>query len=73
MPKIPQLQPSCKKITADTTMDAPLFSVGTDIFHVNSQNWLVMVDRSTGFPFAAKLPSLNTSAVISQMQTGSGT
>ena len=57
------------KTIADTTMEAPLFSVGTDIFHINGQNWLVMVDRSTGFPFAAKLPSLNTSAVINQLQT----
>ena len=60
--------PNTKTIT-DTTMEAPLFSVGTDIFHVNGQNWLVMVDRSTGFPFAAKLSSLNTTAVTNQLQT----
>ena len=67
--KIPVTNPNTQTIVDPSQVDPPLSSVGMDIFHVNNQNWLVMVDRSTGSPFAAKLPSLSTSAVTNQLQS----
>ena len=61
--------PNTQTIVDPDKIDPPLSSVGMDIFHVNNQNWLVMVDRSTGFPFAARLPSLSTTSVLNQLET----
>jgi len=43
---------------------APLEDVGTDIFHYNKENYLVLVDRASGFLWCDKLVRTNTASVI---------
>ena len=41
----------------------PMEAVGVDLCEYGGTTWLVMVDRYSGFPFAARLKSLNTKSV----------
>ena len=43
-------------------------AVGVDIFHTGGRDWLVMIDRYSGFPFVARLPSLGTHSVICTLE-----
>ena len=46
---------------------APMMAVGVDLCDVAGSQWLVMVDRFSGFPFAKKLTKTTSSAVCSAL------
>ena len=46
----------------------PMEALGADIFHCGGKDWLVAVDRFSGFPWVSRLHSLTSSAVISRME-----
>lgn len=43
--------------------------VGVDLFFVNGENWLVMVDQFSGFPFVKKLACTDTETVNTALKT----
>ena len=47
----------------------PMSDVATDIFHLAGQNYLVMVDRYSGFPWCKQLRSSSTEAVTMVLET----
>ena len=53
-----------QKIIPGTTATGPMTDVGTDLFQIGHNHYLVLVDRYSGFPFVEKLNKLSTSAVI---------
>ena len=38
-----------------------------DLFDFNSKNWLVMIDRFSGFPWTEQLNKINTEAVTAAL------
>jgi hypothetical protein len=42
---------------------APMSHVGIDLFDLDGQTWVLVMDNYSGWPFAAQLSSLNTEAV----------
>ena len=48
---------------------APMSHVGVDLYDLNGQAWLVMVDRYSGFPFTHRLTSTTTSAVTATLSS----
>ena len=42
----------------------PMDQVAVDLFSIAGQDWLVMVDRFSGFPFAARLRNTSTATVF---------
>ena len=46
-----------------TTATGPMTDVGTDLFQIGHNHYLVMVDRYSNFPFVSKLTKLNTSSI----------
>ncbi len=52
--------------TAKSTV--PMEAVGTDLFDLDGQKWLLLVDRFSGFVMAEKLRSENTGAVVRQLE-----
>ena len=55
---------SQEPIIPGTTATGPMTDVGSDLFQIGHNHYLVMVDRYSGFPFVAKLNSLTTSSII---------
>ena len=47
--------------------DRPMNKVGVDLFNFKGQDWIVMVDQTSGFPEAKRLMSTSTKAVISAL------
>ena len=43
-------------------------ALGVDIFHCSGKDWLVIVDRYSGFPFVRRLPSLSSAATIRALE-----
>lgn len=55
LPREPILWQSC---------DEPMECVSLDLFDLQGQTWLIMVDRFSGFPFAQRMFSLTTEKVV---------
>ena len=53
-----------QQIIPGTTATGPMTDVGTDLFQIGHNHYLVLVDRYSGFPFVEKLTKLSTIAVI---------
>ena len=49
---------------ATSTASSPMESVSMDLFSLNQSDYLVIVDRFSGFPWVFKLRNLNTEAVL---------
>ena len=47
----------------------PMTDVGTDLFQIGHNHYIVMMDRYSGFPFVEKLTKLSTSAIIKVLTT----
>ena len=45
----------------------PMSDVGVDLFEAAGKHYLIMVDRYSGFPFVARLNSLNTASITSKL------
>ena len=50
-------------IIPGTNATGPMTDVGSDLFQIGHNHYLVMVDRYSGFPFVEKLKSLKTSNI----------
>jgi len=62
------LLPSLPKETLRMTVAAaPMEQVAVDLFDHKGQDWLVMVDRYSGFPFTKRLRSTTSEAVTSAL------
>ncbi len=48
----------------DTLNISPMSHVGIDLFDAAGKNWIVMVDRYSGFPFVCELKRTDTGSVI---------
>ena len=53
-----------QQIIPGTTATGPMTDVGTALFQIGHNHYLVLVDRYSGFPFVEKLTKLSTIAVI---------
>ena len=53
-----------QQIIPGITASGPMTDVGTDLFQIGHNHYLVLVDRYSGFPFVEKLTKPSTSAVI---------
>ena len=51
-------------LIAGTSATGPMTDVGSDLFQIGNNHYLVMVDRYSGCPFVEKLAKLSTSAII---------
>ena len=51
-------------IIAGTSATGPMTDLGSDLFQIGHNYYLVIVDRYSGFPFVDKLTSLSTSAIL---------
>ena len=60
---------SQEPIIAGTSATGPMTDIGSDLFQVGHNHYLVMVDRYSGFPFVEKLKSLTTSNVLKILST----
>ena len=61
-------QPSQQKEPLQPTMATrPMQRMGVDIFESGGKHYLSMIDRFSGFPFAACLPSMTTAAVTKEL------
>ena len=56
------------RITPSNPATFAMEALGTDIFHCGGKDWLVIVDRYSGFPFVRPLPSMTTAAVIRALE-----
>ena len=52
-----------------TTASSPMSQVGTDLFEIRGQHWLVMVDRFSGFVWCHRLAKTNTTAVTNRLRS----
>ena len=57
------LPSQAKEPLIPTTADSPMSQVACDLFDYAGHNWLVMVDRYSGFPFAQRLNKTTTSDI----------
>ena len=64
--RLPSLPPAPLQ---PTTASTPMAQVGTDLFEVNGQHWLLMVDRFSGYIWAHRLAKTTSAAVISRLRT----
>ena len=64
LPSLTQ-QPTLETVPVDRKLAYPMSDVGVDLFTANGMNYLVMVDRYSGFPFCKQMRNTNTSAVTS--------
>ena len=53
--------------TMQSWASEPMEQVGADLFDFQGQDWIVMVDRFSGFPMAARLTKTTTEAVTTQL------
>ena len=66
-----EMRPSQQKepmVDASEPM-APMSHIGLDLFSFKGEEWLIMVCRYSGWPFAAKLETTSTAAVVDDMVT----
>ena len=56
-------------IIAGTSATGPMTDMGSDLFQIGHNHYIVMVDRYSGFPFVEKLNSLSTSAITKILET----
>ncbi len=65
------LRPTNAAPTASPSPPAsfPMEALGTDIFHCGGKDWLVVVDRYSGFPIVRQLHSMSSAAVIRQLDS----
>ena len=47
----------------------PMSDISLDLFHAPSGEFLILIDRFSGFPMVAKLHSLDTSSIIKHLLT----
>ena len=57
------------EVTPSPAATFPMEALGTDIFHCGGKDWLVIVDRYSGFPFVRPLPSMTTAAVVRRLDS----
>jgi len=62
-------QPVLDDIEEERGLLYPMKEVGVDLFTLGGVNYLVMVDRYSGFPFCKMLRSTSTSAVTAALMT----
>lgn len=55
-------------VTPSNPATFPMEALGMDIFHCGGKDWLVIVDRYSGFPFVRRLPSLSSAATIRALE-----
>ena len=60
---------SQEPIIAGTSATGPMTDLGSDLFQIGHNHYLVMVDRYSGFPFVEKLKSLTTSNILNILKT----
>ena len=63
---MPSQPPAPLRITEANT---PMHSVGTDLFDHTGTNWLVLVDRFSGFILASKMNKTTTEAVTKRLRS----
>ena len=51
-----------------TVADAPMSHMGTDLFEIRGQHWLLLVDRFSGYLWAHRLTSTTAQAIINQLR-----
>ena len=51
-------------LIADKTATGPMTDVGSDLFQIGHNYYIVMIDRYSNFPFVEKLTKLSTAAII---------
>ena len=56
-------------IIAGTSATGPMTDVGSDLFQIGKNHYIVMVDRYSGFPFVEKLSKLSTQAITKILTT----
>merc|ERR1712237_262049 len=59
LPRPPPLKP--------VVPQRPMQALGTDLFHEKGKNWMVVVDRYSGYPFAKKLQHTGTSSITDNL------
>ena len=52
-----------------TSATGPMTDVGSDLFQIGHNHYIVMMDRYSGFPFVEKLSKLSTSAITKVLTT----
>jgi len=52
----------------ECTASHPMQKLGVDLFHENGKNYMVVVDRFSGFPWVTRLTQVDTSAVTGKLQ-----
>ena len=55
-------------IISGTTATGPMTDVGSDLFQIGKNYYLVMVDRYSGFPFVERLTNLSTTAILKVLE-----
>ena len=48
--------------------DKPMESVGIDLFHFGGKEWLVVVDRYSGFLWVTRLTNTHTGAIVKTLE-----
>ena len=63
------LRPSKPQAAAQPSPPAtfPMEALGADLFHCDGRNWLVVIDRYSGFPFVAEMRSTSAAAVLEKL------
>ena len=51
-------------VISGTTATGPMTDVGTDLFQIGHNHYIVMIDRYSNFPFVQRLTKLSTAAII---------
>ena len=66
--KCQALQPSQQQETLiPTKASFPMETLGIDLFYLEGMTYFCMVDKFSGYPFVHKLKTLNTRAIIKQL------
>ena len=65
--KLRPAQPNLPMTTTPTKNLMPMQSIGTDLFSLEGTDYLIMVDRYSGFICSEKLNKTNTTAIINQL------
>ena len=63
------LRPSKPQATVQQASPAtfPMEALGADLFHCDGKNWLVVIDRYSGYPFVAEMRSTSATAVLEKL------
>ena len=65
LPSLPNLPPV---VTVPPVTASPMTDVAADLFDLSGRSWLLLVDRASGFPWAAKLSRTDTASVTSLLE-----